>query len=97
MRLSVIDDELRAKFKIDENVKGAIITNVEPDSAAAEKRLQPGDIIAEAGETKVASPGDVEKRVKDLEKQGRSSILLLVLKATRKFDPHFIALRLKEG
>lgn len=97
MKLSPITDEMRAQFKIAEEVKGAVITNVEPDSPAADKRLQPGDIIAEAGERKVASPNDVAKRVGELEGEGRSSILLLVLKATRKFDPHFIALRLKKG
>ncbi len=97
MKLSTLSEELRAKYKIGEDVKGAIVTNVEPDSPAADKRLQPGDIIAEAGERKVESPNDVAKRVTELEGQGRSSILLLVLKATRKFDPHFIALRLKKG
>ena len=89
--------ETRAQFKIADEIKGAVVTNVEPDSPAADKRLQPGDIIAEAGERKVGSPGDVAKRVTELEGEGRSSILLLVLKATRKFDPHFIALRLKKG
>ena len=97
MKLSPLTEELRTKFKIGEEVKGAIVTNVSPDSPAADKRLQPGDIIAEAGERKVESPTDVASRVSELEKQGRSSILLLVLKATRKFDPHFIALRLKKG
>ncbi len=97
MKLSPITDEIRTKFKISDEIKGAVVTNVEPDSPAADKRLQPGDIIAEAGERKVDSPADVAKRVGELEGEGRSSILLLVLKATRKFDPHFIALRLKKG
>ena len=97
MKLSPLNDELRAKYKITDELKGAVITQVEPNSPAADKRLQPGDIIAEAGERKVESPGDVSKRVNELEGQGRNSILLLVLKATRKFDPHFIALRLKKG
>ena len=97
MKLSPLTEEMRSKFKIDKDVNGAVVTNVEPDSPAADKRLQPGDIIAEAGEQKVSSPSDVAKRVGELEGEGRSSILLLVLKATRKFDPHFIALRLKKG
>ena len=97
MKLSPLSDELRAKFKIEEGIEGAVVTNVDPDSPAADKRLQPGDIITEAGERKVVSPRDIAKRVSELEGQGRTSILLLVLKAARKFDPHFIALRLKKG
>ncbi len=97
MKLSPLTDELRAKFKIDEAIQGAVVTDVAPDSPAADKRIQPGDVISEAGEKKISAPGDVSAQVKALEKEGRNSILLLVLKASRKFDPHFIALRLKKS
>ena len=73
-----------------------MVTDVSSDSAAADKRIQAGDVIAEAGEKKVSSPGDVAAQVDALEEEGRNSILMLVLKASRKFDPHFIALRLKK-
>ena len=68
---------------------------VSPDSVAAEKRIQPGDVIAEAGEVDIRSPADLVKRVEELKKEGRGSILLLVLKTARGGDPHFIALRIK--
>ena len=97
MKLAPLNDELRARFKIDKAIQGAVVMSVAPDSPAAEKRIQPGDVIAEAGEQKIVAPGDVSTQVDALEKEGRNSILLLVLKASRKFDPHFIALRLKKG
>jgi serine protease Do len=94
MKLSAITEELRSRFKIAENVEGAVIVSVAPGSAAAEKRLEPGDVISEAGERKITTPDDVRNRVRQIKAEGRSSILLLVLKAARQGDPNFIALRL---
>jgi serine protease Do len=96
MELSAISDELRSRHSIPDTIEGVVVTAVSPDSPAADKRIQVGDVIAEAGEKKVSSPGDVAAQVKALEEEGRNSILMLVLKASRKFDPHFIALRLKK-
>jgi len=95
MRLSPVTDELRTRYKIADNVEGAVIVAVAPGSAAADKRLQPGDVISEAGQHKVSAPVDVTKRVKELLAEGRSSILLLVLKSSHNGDPSFIALALK--
>jgi len=96
MKLAGISDELRKKFKISENAKGVVVTEVDADSVAAEKRIQVGDIIAEAGEKEISAPADLEKRVKELKKEGRGSILLLILKTARGGDPNFIALRLEK-
>ena len=95
MKLSGLSDQLREKFKLSEKAKGVVVTSVEPDSSAADKRIQPGDIIAEAGEKEISTPSELAKRVKELKKEGRGSILLLVLKTARGGDPHFIALRLE--
>ncbi len=95
MELSGLTDTLREKYKFSEKAKGVVVTSVKPDSAAADKRIQPGDIIAEAGEKEITTPADLAKRVKELKKEGRGSILLLVLKTARGGDPHFIALRLE--
>ena len=94
MKLSAITEDLRSRFKIAEDVEGAVIMSVSPGSAAAEKRLEPGDVISEAGERKITTPDDMRKRVAEVKAEGRSSILLLVLKANRQGDPNFIALRL---
>lgn len=95
MKLSVIGDEQRKKYKLKDKAKGVVVMSVDADSVAASKRIQPGDIIAEAGEKEIAKPADLVKRVNELKKQGRGSILLLVLKTALGGDPHFIALRLK--
>jgi len=95
MKLGGIDDAARTKYKLSDTAKGIVVTEVDPDSVAAEKGIAAGDVIAEAGEKELAAPADFEKRVKELKKEGRGSILLLVLKTARGGDPHFIALRLE--
>ncbi|VAX02481.1 HtrA protease/chaperone protein [hydrothermal vent metagenome] len=95
MKLTSLTDELRKKFKVAEKAKGVVVTSVDSNSVAADKRIQPGDIIAEAGEKEISTPADLEKRVKELKKEGRGSILLLILKTARGGDPNFIALRLE--
>ena len=65
MTLSVLSDEQRKKFSIDADIKGVVVTEVEPDGPAAEKRIAPGDVITEAGRKPVASPADIPAQVKD--------------------------------
>ena len=46
MTISSMTDELRAQYTIDKDLKGAVITEVAQDGAAADKRLEPGDVLA---------------------------------------------------
>jgi Do/DeqQ family serine protease len=49
-----LSEELAARFKI-ENRNGVIVTAVEPDSAAAENGIQPGDVITEVNRNPVSN------------------------------------------
>jgi len=42
-----LDAQARQQFEVPETVKGAVVTEVKPDSAAAEAGLKPGDVIEE--------------------------------------------------
>ena len=96
MTLTTLTDELRAKYKIDPDIKGAVITEVASDGVAGEKRLEPGDVITEAGEKEVAGAADIPARAADAEKAGKTSILLLVSKGGKQAEMRFIALRIKK-
>ena len=50
-----LNDQAREQFKVPETVKGAVITEVKPDSAAAEAGLKPGDVIQEINRKPVKS------------------------------------------
>lgn len=96
MMLSPLTDDLRQRFNIDADVKGAVITSVKSDSAAAEKRIEAGDVITEAGEQAIQNPADVTDRVAAAEKEGKNTILLLVAKGGKQGEMRFIALKLKK-
>ena len=95
LEVEELTDELRTKFKVPEKVQGVIVSEVKAEGAAADKQLRPGDVISEVGDVKASSPAELAKAVEAAVAAGDTSILMLVLRAQRNFDPHFIALRLK--
>jgi serine protease Do len=96
MTISSLNDELRAKFKTDEKVKGAIVTELSPDGLAGEKGVEVGDVVIEAGGKAVEGASDVSDAVAAAEKAKKSSVLLLISKAGRDGDTRFIALKVKK-
>lgn len=96
MKLSIISDEQRQRFKIDEGLEGAIVTDVDPSGPAAEKRIEPGDVIIEAGQKPVKTPGDVMARIKDAEGASKKSVLLYIAKGGKQSEMRFIAVRIKK-
>ncbi|MBM3519903.1 MAG: Do family serine endopeptidase [Alphaproteobacteria bacterium] len=95
MTVSSLTDELRAKYSVDGEVKGAIVTGVDPDGAAAAKGLAAGDVISEAGEKPVVGAADIKARVEEAEKAGKNAVLLLIAKGGKASETRFIALKLK--
>ena len=76
--LSALTDELRQKFAVKDEVKGVLITDVDPSSPAAEKRMKAGMILVEVAQEAVKSPADVSKKIDALKKAGKKNALLLV-------------------
>ncbi len=77
--LSSLTPETKKSFNISESVvAGAVITKVDPDSDAADKGLQPGDVVLRVGNRIVRNPADFQTGVAEAKKGGRSSVLLLV-------------------
>src|SRR4051794_40082181 len=88
--LTGLSKDLRTRYKIKESVKGVVITNVDASSDAAEKRLSAGEVIVEVAQEAVTNAADVKKRVEQLKKDGKKSILLLVSNADGEL--RFVAL-----
>ncbi len=91
--LADLSDSLRKQHKIKDKVKGVLITEVDPDSPAAEKHLAPGMVIAEVQQQPVSSATDLQKRLDTLKKAGKKAAVLLVV--TPDGDPSFVALSLQ--
>jgi serine protease Do len=50
-----LDPQTRQQFNLPDTVKGAVITDVRPDSASAEAGLKPGEVIEEINRHSVKS------------------------------------------
>ena len=57
---------------------GAKILSVDPDSAAAERGLEVGDVIVDAGGKAVGKPDDVADALQEAKSAGRKAVLLRV-------------------
>jgi serine protease Do len=62
-----IDAQTRREFDIPSKVRGALVTSVDPDSAAAEAGLQPGDVILEINREPVKTADDAVKLTENTE------------------------------
>jgi serine protease Do len=82
MGISDLDEEARKTFEIAESVKGVVITEVTPDSAAAERGIVPGDVIVEIGQETVTSAEEVKTRVAKLKSEDRRNALMMVANRT---------------
>src|SRR3954453_1494344 len=88
--LAGLSKDLRSRYKIKDSVKGVVITSVDASSDAAEKRLSAGDVVVEGAQEAVSNAADIKKRVEQLKKDGKKSVLLLVSNAEGEL--RFVAL-----
>ena len=93
LNLANMSDDLRKRYKIKDTVKGVVITGVEAQSPAADKRLNAGDVVVEVSQEAVSDTDALQKRVDQLKKDGRKSALLLVANADGEL--RFVALSLQ--
>jgi serine protease Do len=91
LSLAPIDGDARTQFKIPKSLQGVVVTDVTPDSPAAEKNLRPGDVIVQVQSQNVHTPDDVMRLIEDGAKAGKKVALMLV---NRGGDLTYVALKL---
>jgi serine protease Do len=94
MTVNTLTAQLRMKFGIADSTNGVVVTAVADGSVAADKKLEPGDVVLEAGGKKVATSGEIVEALDGAVKAGRSSLLLLVAKGGKESETRFFALKL---
>ena len=58
LKVETLTEALAEQFEYDKSQTGVVVTEVEPGSAAADKRLQPGDVITRVGRVPVQDASD---------------------------------------
>ena len=96
MTVSEMTPELRATFKIDEKIVGALVTEVAKEGAATDKGIEAGDVIMEAGGKPVTTSAEVSEVIEAATKDGKTSVLLLISKAGKTGETRFVPLKLKK-
>ena len=69
-----------------------MVTAVQPNSAAAEKRVAPGDVIVEVAQEQVSTPQDVVDQISSLRDNGRRNALLML--ADKTGELRFLTVRM---
>ncbi|TPK76452.1 Do family serine endopeptidase [Mesorhizobium sp. B2-4-15] len=77
-----------------ENGKGLVVTDVDPNSDAADRGIQPGDVITAVNSTEVNGTEDVTKAMTEAVKSGRKAVLMQI---TRDDNNRFVALPVAKG
>jgi serine protease Do len=74
--------------------EGVVVTDVNPDSAAAERGLSSGDVIVSVNSAAVKSPEDVTAAIAAAEKSGRKAVLMQI---EGENGSRFVALPVAKG
>ena len=73
----------RQRHGLAEEVEGAVVAGVAPNSPAARKGLRVGDVIAMVGQKPVTSPDDVVREVEKARNADRPAVLLKVVRGSQ--------------
>jgi len=89
LKIRTLTAELRKQRGLAADVKGALVTAVNPGSAAHEKGIVVGDIIVEAGGKSIATAKEVASQIAAAAGSHAETILLRVMDS--KGDPRDVA------
>jgi len=97
LTLAELDPNTRARYSVKPSIRGVVVTAVKPGSAAAESKLQEGDIIVEIragnGMDQVFNEINVRSRIEQAKGSGLKAVLLFV--RNNEGEPSFPSLRLR--
>ncbi|MGI9392123.1 MAG: DegQ family serine endoprotease [Parvibaculales bacterium] len=93
MTLKNLTKTLRQQFRLEEDVKGVLITNVKTDSQAADANIRAGDVLVQINYEAVKKPADVSAHIRKAKGKGRKSVLILL---QSRGGLRFVAVKLKK-
>jgi serine protease Do len=82
LTLQALNPQIARALNLPANARGVVVAQVDPNSDAAEKGLQRGDLIVSVNQQLVTTPAQVQAAVEAARRAGRTSVLLLVRRGT---------------
>ena len=92
--LAAVTPEVRHAFNLGQDINGVVITKVDPNSDAADKGVQPGDVMVSIANKPVHTPQEVKTRIADAKAAGRSAVLVLL---NGQNGQRFVALKIGQA
>jgi serine protease Do len=89
--LAAVTPDVRRAYNLGKDVDGVVVTKVDPNSDAADKGIQPGDVVVSVANKAVHSPQEMKSRIADAKAAGRTAVLVLV---TGQNGERFVALKI---
>jgi serine protease Do len=89
--LTSVTQEVRRAYNLEGSISGVIVTKVDPNSDAADKGIEPGDVVEQVAGQAVHTPKEVQARVAAAKAQGHKSVLILVKESGGQ---RFVALKI---
>jgi serine protease Do len=78
LSLQPLNPQIVRALNLPANVRGVVITSVDPNSDASDKGIRRGDVVLSVNRQPVTTPAQVLAAVDGARRAGRSSVLLLV-------------------
>lgn len=94
LTLAEVTPAMRERFKLDEEARGVVVTDVADDGVAFEKGIRPGDLVVEVSQEEVTSPEQVIEKIDAARKEGSKRVLLLI---EGQSGLRFVALSIEKG
>lgn len=94
LELATLSDTMRSAFRIGDDIEGALVVAVDPDSSAADQGIRRGHVIIEVEHEEVSTPDDVARIVAEVTEEGRkNAVLALVYNGSNE---RYVGLRFRE-
>ncbi len=83
LSVTPLDSDTRRELELDRNVEGLFVTEVDPDSVAAQRGVRPGAVITHINNQPVRDGGDVREALEDIDDNAPVKLRLIQVARTR--------------